>query len=193
MDAKFNLADYEPVQDRIGTFYQKFHLGRIITELVSWDEKGIIFKASLFADPEGQENATPLSTGWAHEVPGAGYVNKTSALENCETSAIGRALANIGLHGDKRASREEMEKVQRGSAPQKAAPHKPVSVTEQITRCRNGLATLGVPAGDELENQLELIRRQCSGDPDRMLSHLMDMHAAGMKWDGTMLSVPLEV
>jgi hypothetical protein len=45
--------------------------------------------------------------------------NKTSALENCETSAIGRALANMGLSGDQRASREEMAKVQRGVAPTK--------------------------------------------------------------------------
>jgi hypothetical protein len=45
--------------------------------------------------------------------------NKTSALENCETSAIGRALANMGLSGDQRASREEMAKVQRGVTPAK--------------------------------------------------------------------------
>jgi len=43
--------------------------------------------------------------------------NKTSALENCETSAIGRALANCGYGGDKRVSREEMDKVQRGITP----------------------------------------------------------------------------
>lgn len=52
-----------------------------------------------------------MATGWAREVDGEGLVNATSALENCETSAIGRALANAGYSTSKqRASREEMAK-----------------------------------------------------------------------------------
>lgn len=182
---KFNLQDYEPVQDRIGRFYERHHLGRIITELAQWDEKGIVFKATLYADPDGQENGTPLSTGWAHEVPGAGYVNKTSALENCETSAIGRALANIGLHGDKRASLEEMEKVSHGQA-QKHPRHqeqKPAPMTENqlIAGTRNGLVALGVP-DDLLDIVLEQWRVDLAGDFGRMYAQARQMYADGIRY-----------
>jgi hypothetical protein len=56
-----------------------------------------------------------IATGYAEEVRGAGNVNRTSHVENCETSAVGRALANAGMAGtdvNKRPSREEMMKVQ---------------------------------------------------------------------------------
>jgi hypothetical protein len=56
-----------------------------------------------------------IATGYAEEVRGAGNVNRTSHVENCETSAVGRALANAGMAGSdvsKRPSREEMAKVQ---------------------------------------------------------------------------------
>jgi hypothetical protein len=55
----------------------------------------------------------PKATGYAVEVDGTGGANNGSALENAETSAIGRALANMNLSGNKRASREEMQKVER--------------------------------------------------------------------------------
>lgn len=73
-----------------------------------------IVKASVFRD-SGYE--VPDGTGYAFEVDGSGMANKTSALENGETSAIGRALANIGYSGDKRASREEMAKAKATTAP----------------------------------------------------------------------------
>jgi hypothetical protein len=57
------------------------------------------------------------STGYASEIEGTGGANNVDALANCETSAIGRALANMGLSGNKRASREEMQKVERVAQP----------------------------------------------------------------------------
>lgn len=106
---KFDPEKYEQVQDRIPRFLKKYEHGRIITDLMSPVDKLkiVVFKACLY------DGETLLATGWAHEIAGEGFVNQTSHLENCETSAIGRALANIGLHGDKRPSREEMEKVER--------------------------------------------------------------------------------
>jgi hypothetical protein len=114
--AQFNLNNYEEVKDRIPKFYDKYPDGRIITALKSSTDAldMVVFKAYVYASAEEQLSDTPLATGWAMEVAGEGMVNKTSHLENCETSAIGRALANIGLHGDKRPSREEMAKVERG-------------------------------------------------------------------------------
>ena len=113
--ANFNLHDYEPVQDRIGKFYDRYEDGRIITEMIQFDGDIVIFRAVLYKSGDDFDRQSILTTGWAQEKIGQGYVNKTSALENCETSAIGRALANIGLHGDKRASREEMIKVEKDS------------------------------------------------------------------------------
>lgn len=121
--ANFNLADYELVETRISKFYSLYEDGRIQTENMSTKEdreKGIwVVKARLYTTQEDQRLGLPKATGYAFEVDGGYGANKTSALENCETSAIGRALANMALHGSKRASREEMSKVERGVEPVK--------------------------------------------------------------------------
>lgn len=106
---KFDLNSYETVDARIKRFYSEHEDGRITTELLS-DPNNIttaVVKAYLYVGDELK------ATGLAYETAGEGYVNKTSHLENCETSAIGRALANWNYSGDKRPSREEMEKTQR--------------------------------------------------------------------------------
>ena len=110
--SNFNLDNYEPVQTRLTKFYEKYPDGRVITELIGdmKDLSTVVFKAVLYQDSAQMKDNTPLSTGWATETKGDGYVNKTSHLENAETSAIGRALANIGLAGALRPSREEIEK-----------------------------------------------------------------------------------
>jgi len=110
---QFNLDDYEPVDARIKKFYADHEDGRILTELVEgYDATQVaVFKAYIYL---GEIN---VSTGYAMEKMGEGFVNKTSHLENSETSAIGRALANFNYSGDKRPSREEMEKVQRQEKP----------------------------------------------------------------------------
>lgn len=116
--ANFNLNDYELVETRIGKFYALYEDGRIVTtnETTPADrEKGIwVIRAAVFTCLDDFKVGSPKATGYAFEQDGGYGANKTSALENCETSAIGRALANMGLHGNKRASREEMSKVKRG-------------------------------------------------------------------------------
>jgi hypothetical protein len=113
----FNLDDYEPVDSRIKKFYSDHKDGRIITQLVDCTEiKTVIFKAMIYIGD------ILKSTGYAMEEKGAGYVNKTSHLENCETSAIGRGLANMGYSGDKRPSREEMLKVAKGEKVKAGSP-----------------------------------------------------------------------
>ena len=105
----FNLDDYEPVQARIGRFWDDHKaLGFVTTEIVSTPADGTswVVKATV-------GDGIVLATGYAEEIPGQGNVNKTSALENCETSAIGRALANAGYTPSvsARASREELAAV----------------------------------------------------------------------------------
>ena len=112
----FNLADYEPVADRIERFWTDNQDGRLSTELVYHDDKRFVVKASVWrwSSGLGADGAQipPTATGYAEELVGSTNVNKTSALENCETSAIGRALANLGYAPKgQRPSREEMVKV----------------------------------------------------------------------------------
>ena len=105
----FNLADYETVEVRLEKFIKDYPDFRISTELEICEKDRYIVKAYLFKD--SQQN-TALSTGLAEEKVTDRGVNQTSALENCETSAIGRALANAGYAAKgKRPSREEMTKV----------------------------------------------------------------------------------
>ena len=113
---KFNLADYETVEERIKKFYAEHPDGRIVTELV--EEQGEkprtwIFKALVYLTAGDQAAGLPKATGYASEIDGTGGANNGSAAENAETSAIGRALANMNLSGNKRASRQEIEKVNR--------------------------------------------------------------------------------
>jgi hypothetical protein len=105
----FNLADYETVEVRLEKFIKDYPDFRISTELEVCEKDRYIVKAYLFKD---SEQSTALSTGLAEEKVTDRGVNQTSALENCETSAIGRALANAGYAAKgKRPSREEMTKV----------------------------------------------------------------------------------
>jgi hypothetical protein len=107
----FDLNNYETVEDRLARFWADHPAGRIHTELVIQDGDQVIFKAAVYFDAG---DPIPRATGYAEELRGSNPVNKTSFVENCETSALGRALANCGYatHG-KRASRSEMAKVER--------------------------------------------------------------------------------
>jgi hypothetical protein len=130
--AKFNLDDYETVEVRLARFWKKHPEGRVLTELVFHDERRFIVKAEVFFD---RTDLQPVATGYAEEIVGASPVNRTSALENGETSAIGRALANCGFASEgKRPSRQEMEKVERyQSEPRKPAAPAPVAKAPEFT------------------------------------------------------------
>ena len=105
----FNLDDYETVEERLVKFWKDHPDGQIHTKVLEHTSARFIVEASIYrteADPRA------WTTGLAEETVQGRGVNATSALENCETSAIGRALANAGYATKgKRASREEMSKV----------------------------------------------------------------------------------
>jgi len=111
----FNLADYEPVEVRLEKFIKDYPDFRLSTELEVVETNRYIVKAYLY---KAKEDSVAWATGYAEETVTSRGVNQTSALENCETSAIGRALANAGYAPKgKRPSREEMTKVVKAPAP----------------------------------------------------------------------------
>ncbi len=100
---------YTEVFVRVEAFRQAFgtDLG-VDTQILVDDVKRVVVKATILS----KEGLT-VGSGLAEEIRGQGNVNKTSALENAETSAIGRALASLGLHGGSYASANEIAAVQR--------------------------------------------------------------------------------
>ena len=117
--ASFNLADYETVEERLKRFWADpanadARLVTVNHTTAEDREKGVwVVEARLYLSAADQEKNLPKTTGWAFEIDGVGMANKTSALENAETSSLGRCLANYLYSGNKRASREEMPKVAR--------------------------------------------------------------------------------
>jgi len=105
----FNLADYETVEVRLEKFIKDYPDFRIATELEVVEKDRYIVKAYLF---KTAEDSVAWATGYAEEKVTDRGVNATSALEVCETSAIGRSLANAGYAAKgKRPSQSEMKKV----------------------------------------------------------------------------------
>ena len=115
----FDLALYETVAQRLVRWWTEFEDGRIITTIHHYDGSTIIMRA------EGYNNEDRLiATGYAEEIFGNSAVNKTSFLENCETSAIGRMISNSKIgHTGERTSSEEMAKVNRLIATPKPDSH----------------------------------------------------------------------
>lgn len=105
----FNLDDYETVEERLAKFWKDHPEGRIETKLIVNTPTQYIVWSAIYRD---SADVQPWATGLAEETVQGRGVNSTSALENCETSSLGRSLANAGYATKgKRASREEMTKV----------------------------------------------------------------------------------
>lgn len=147
----FNPADYIDVNDRILRFWGEHPDGRIETDLMSPpdDFTQCRYVARIY---KHLEDLAPAATGWAFELAGGGGANRTSHEENCETSAIGRALANMGYatSAKDRPSRQEMAKVERGTqAPQpnggKVTHMRPTAqaAAQKETETAEGLANPG--------------------------------------------------
>jgi hypothetical protein len=109
MNYMFNLDDYETVEERLTKFWKDHPEGRVETKLIVNTPTQYIVWSAIYRDAA---DVQPWATGLAEETVQGRGVNATSALENCETSSLGRSLANAGYATKgKRASREEMSKV----------------------------------------------------------------------------------
>ena len=118
--AHFNLAEYQTVQERVDLFWSRYSLGRFNLELVSISTEQVVFKAEVYLH---KDDLYPATVDYAEERLGSSPVNKTSFVENCATSALGRAISMLGGEFSpkgKRPSASEMSKVERLSKPEVA-------------------------------------------------------------------------
>ena len=107
----FDLSQYETVDERLHKFKELYPNSRVFTELVSYSNEQYIVKSYIYKD---ENDPHPLATGYAEERVGSSPVNRNSALENCETSSLGRALANAAISAKgNRPSATEMGKAER--------------------------------------------------------------------------------
>ena len=118
--AQFNLNDYETVEERHARAIAEYpDIRCVIVNHTTPADRAVgtwVVEARVYLNAEDQERELPKATEWAFEVDGVGMANKTSALENACTSALGRSL-RWALGGSKGPSKQEMEKVARGQTP----------------------------------------------------------------------------
>lgn len=128
---KFNLEDYDTVENRLKDYQEDNPDCRVLTDILKYTpDNVVVIRATLYRNAEDQKLGLFHTTGIAEETT-EGFINETSRVENCETSAIGRALANANYTGKGgRPSRTEMEKVQRLTEARKEKPHTKKEVIE---------------------------------------------------------------
>lgn len=179
------LENYETVAERLARWLGMASTTnpRVITHMISEPGADIcVFRAELWRDQQAFDQEGPIThvyrstliaTGWAEEVRGQGNVNKTSHVENCETSAIGRALANAGVAGSdpaRRASREEMAKVERGTTTSAPAFTGTKTITNKMKgKCIHCGGTVEVGEGIATNNgsgwKTSHVKGQCPPEP----------------------------
>lgn len=130
---------YVTVDERVKAFRKLFPDGTIETEMLYYQDGRVLFRATAY-DDDGHK----LATGHAEEIEGAGYVNKTSYVENCETSAVGRCLGLMYLGADGSiASYDEVE-----TAKEKQKKGLVTWRSKLISYCKDNLISLQDIAGD---------------------------------------------
>jgi len=172
----FNLEDYETVEERLVKFWKDHPDGRIDTRLVEASATRFIVQAYIYRTEADQH---PWSSGLAEETIQGRGVNATSALENCETSAIGRALASAGYATKgKRPSREEMQKVAKGVQVKETIEATKAKMADTATqyvpvaKADDPWTTWESPAPQTMETAVETVKSVLGGTmPDESCIH----------------------
>ena len=145
---RFDLSNYQDVQSRLNALHKEFPDARIITEnLTTPADRAVltwVVKATLYLSSGDQANNLAKATGLAFEIDGGQGANLTSALENAETSAIGRCLRIAGIGNG--PSAEEMDKVNRGKSPAQS-----LDTITDVTELRRFYATRKAAGASEEE------------------------------------------
>jgi hypothetical protein len=147
----FDLSQYETVHERLERFWKQYPNGRVNTELIAYSDTQFIVKAEMYKDLNDEK---PFATGYAEERVGSTFINKTSALENCETSAIGRCASNGSLvpasSGKQKPSVTEMQKSNRYESANGDVPKE-----EWKSTARGAWADVGQPS----EKQVNFVKK----------------------------------
>jgi len=178
----FNLDDYEPVEKRLGykkdakSFWEDYPDGRIYTKLLDFSSGRYIVQAFVYRTEADQH---PWTTGLAEETISGRGVNATSALENAETSSIGRALATAGYATKgKRPSREEMSKVVEQSKVKASIDEVKAKMAQTsgeyiaVEKAHDPWTTAPVQQAQTLESAVEMVKSGLGGTmPDESCIH----------------------
>ena len=173
----FNLANYEDVDTRIHKFYETYPDGSILTELITNEEKEgiVIFKAVAYRT---HVDTAPSAIGYARGARKDRGVDRDFWFENCETSAIGRCLANLGLSAKgKRASSLEMAKVNEAQSDTpirvRTESHKQFLQTTNPTAEIVWDTTIEPPEDVDpaFDNALDLLKEKVGAHPLPMCKH----------------------
>jgi hypothetical protein len=174
----FDLSNYETVETRLNRFWETYPDGRVETTLMNYDGDTCIVRSVIW---KHRDDAHPTATGYAHEIHTDRGVNATSFVENCETSSLGRCLANMGFATQgKRPSREEMQKVERqggqvASSAQVHIPQGAFATPKQLGYIKK----LAKDANMDDLNLLEFIQRTVNRD-DAVLELLKSHEASAV-------------
>jgi hypothetical protein len=176
----FDLSNYETVESRLARFWEAHPNGRVRTQMLNYTGDACVFYAELYADKNDKD---PVATGWAEEIKTDRGVNATSFVENCETSAIGRACANfVFATQGKRPSREEMSKVARSGSQVTLSPigsSKPVHTPQGAFATPKQLGYIKKLARDKGMDDLALLEMiQLNLNDDSAVLELLKSHEA---------------
>ena len=144
---------YQTVALRVTMFREKCPEHSIITEVLHRDDKCVVMQARI-ADPTGRV----IATGHSEEYRQASTINKTSALENCETSAIGRALAAAGFGGTEFATADEVANA--------ITNKQPAPVISPVKASLDGVVVDGGQAQDIAQALIDFHEQFATGGPD---------------------------
>lgn len=147
MPVNIHGKEYFTVAERVSAFRETSADLTIETEIVRWEGDDVVVKASI------SDNGKLIATGLAHEVRGSTNINRTSHVENCETSAIGRALAAFGLGGTEYATADEVANAitQQNSGPSEKEINE-LLIENTQTMLKYAESILAIKAGIALED-----------------------------------------
>jgi hypothetical protein len=176
----FNLDNYETVEERLKVFWKENPKARINTEIVHMTDDGtcVTVRAEIY---KMEVDARPVTTGIAQETKGqGGFANKDAWVENCETSAIGRALANWIYQGSNKArpSREEMSKVGNQNDRVKVEKKRPPIPTKEQKEAMNKVVDemVAEPKTKNNASQLKALMSATVSDADKLKEYQRDAY-----------------